>query len=153
MIVVKQSVFTGLPQSSTSSTSSFRVGNGNTQTVAQATSAQSAINSSINTYGKSADLDLTHVFQALQGNLRFGNPNVNFSDGENISGQFVTFTTTTANTEVNVPHTLGVIPIGYIVTGINVGGVIYSSGTAWTMYSVYIKCSAANATANMFLLI
>ncbi len=157
MIVVKQSVYSGLPQVSGSIMNNFQSGKyGSIFTNSSNSSTpsnQNAINSSIDAYGKGADLDLTHITQALKGNLRFGNPNVNFSNGENMAGQFVVFTTAGANTEVNVPHTLGVIPTGYIVTGINVGGVIYSSGTAWTITSVYIKCSAATASVNMFLLI
>ena len=105
----------------------------------------------LNNYGQTVDTDFTHISQAINGNLRFGNVS-NLVNGENISGQFVVVTTTTANTEVVVPHTLNVIPTGFLVTGINVGGVVYSSGTAWTSTNVYLKCSAANATINIFLL-
>jgi hypothetical protein len=100
---------------------------------------------------RNIDSDITAVFQAVNGNLRFGSSGSG-TNGENIAGQWVTFSTTTANTEVAVTHSMGAIPVGFIVTNINVGGVVYTSGTAWTTTKVYFKCSAATATITIFLL-
>ncbi len=97
------------------------------------------------------DKDLNKLFLLAQGRVRFG-PATSGNDGENIFGQWVTFTTSTADTQVTVPHTCGTIPVGYLVTKINKGGVIYDSGTAWTSTNLYIKCSAATATVTLFLL-
>ena len=100
---------------------------------------------------KEIDKDLITIFNCLQGRVRFG-PATSGNNGENIHGQWVTFTTSTADTEVTVPHTCGVIPVGYLVTKINKGGVIYDSGTTWTSTNIYIKCSVATATVDLFLL-
>jgi len=97
------------------------------------------------------DKDLNTIFTCLQGSVRFG-PATSGNDGENIFGQWKTITTAGADTEVVVPHTCGCIPIGYLVTKINKGAVIYESGTAWTSTNIYIKCSAATATVTLFLL-
>lgn len=100
---------------------------------------------------RNIDADLNQAFQAINGRLRLGDGTSGLN-GENISGQWQTFTTTTANTEVSVTHTVGAVPVGFIVTSINVGGVVYNSGTAWTSTNAYFKCSAANATITVFLL-
>jgi hypothetical protein len=97
------------------------------------------------------DKDLKKLFSLAQGRVRFG-PGTSGNDGENIYGQWVTFTTSTADTEVTVPHTCGVVPVGYLVTKVNKGGVIYDSGTAWTSTNIYIKCSTANTIVTLFLL-
>lgn len=95
--------------------------------------------------------DLTQLFTLSQGRIRFGN-GITTERGENISGEFRTIVTTTADTEVTVPHTLGSVPIGYLVINIDKGGVIYDSGTAWTKTNIYIKCSSADTTAKVFLI-
>ncbi len=98
------------------------------------------------------DKDFRKLFAFSQGRVRFG-PGNDGSDGENIDGQWQVISDTgTINTEFSVTHTLGSIPVGYLVTKINKGGVIYDSGTAWTSTTIYLKCSAANATVSLFLL-
>lgn len=97
------------------------------------------------------DKDLRKLFSCIQGRVRFGS-GTSGNDGENIYGQWVTFTTSTADTEVTVPHTCGVVPVGYIKTKINKGGVIYDSGTTWTSTNIYIKCSTATTIVTLFLL-
>lgn len=95
--------------------------------------------------------DFAKLFAFAQGRVRFG-PATSGNDGENIFGQWVTFTTSTADTEVVVPHTCGVIPVGYLVTKINKGGVVYISTTTWTSTNIYIKCSTATTIVTLFLL-
>jgi hypothetical protein len=97
------------------------------------------------------DKDFKKLFALAQGRIRFG-PGTSGNDGENIFGQWVTFTTSTADTEVTVPHTCGCVPVGYLTTKINKGGVIYDSGTAWTSTNIYIKCSTATTIVTLFLL-
>lgn len=88
--------------------------------------------------------DITNIRNALNGNITFN---------DNMSGVFVTFTTSTANASNSVTHTLGSIPIGFIVTNINVGGVVYAPSTLnWTATQIQLYCSAANATITVFLL-
>ncbi len=101
---------------------------------------------------KEVDRDLKRIYDCLQGRVRFGNGNSD-SNGENIDGQWKVISDTgTINTEFSLSHSLGSIPVGYLVTKINKGGVIYDSGTAWTSTNIYLKCSAANATVSIFLL-
>ena len=87
--------------------------------------------------------DLTNLVLAINGNITFQ---------DNMAGVFITFTTTTANVGNVINHTLGSIPIGWIVTKINVGGVIYLTGTGPTSTTITLSCSASNATATVFLI-
>lgn len=98
------------------------------------------------------DRDLTNLFSALQNRIRFGTP-TDGKSGENISGEFqVIADTGTINTEFTVGHTIGSVPIGYLVLKISNGGVIYDSGTTWTSSNIYLKSSAANSLVTLFLL-
>ena len=98
------------------------------------------------------DNDLNNIIFALQGNLRFGDA-VDGENGENVSGVWVSYTTNaSANTEDAVSHSLGSEPIGFIVTNIDKGGVVYDSGTSWTDTTIYLKCSVASANVTLFLL-
>lgn len=101
------------------------------------------------------DTDLTTLFTCLQGRVRFG-PGTTGNDGENISGQWLTITTNgTANTESTFTHSMGSIPIGYIVVWQSIAGSIYqgpTTGTAWTSSSISLKGSAISINAKLFLL-
>ena len=95
--------------------------------------------------------DMSQLFLSLQGRIRFGT-GTDGDRGENMSGEFQVVTTSTADTEFTVNHTLGAVPIGYLVLKTNKGGVVYDSGKAWTKTSIYLKCSAASATITLFLI-
>lgn len=98
--------------------------------------------------------DLEKIFIAMSGRLRFGD-GTDGEVGENISGQFQQFTTNaTPNTEETIAHTLGSTPKGYIIFWQDKAGSLYqgpSTGTAWTSSNVYLKCSVASVTFNIFL--
>jgi len=86
----------------------------------------------------------------LNGGLGFGNG----TDKDNIAGKWVTYTTNAvANTEDTVAHNLGVVPVGFIVMIPPGSGTINKGTTSWTTTNIYLKCSAANQTAKLFLLI
>ena len=102
-------------------------------------------------YQKDLFTDISNIFLAFQGRIRFGD-GVDKARGENMSGEFHTITTAGANTEVVVPHTLGVIPVGRIVLMQDKAGSLYSSTTAWTSTTIYVKCDAATVTFKIFLL-
>lgn len=88
--------------------------------------------------------DITNLVTAVDGNITFN---------DNMAGLFVNFSTTTANTSNTINHTLGSIPIGFITTNINVGGVIYTNTFSnWTSTTVTLFCSVANATATIWLI-
>jgi len=101
------------------------------------------------------DANLGKVFQALQGRVRFGDA-TDGKQGENLSGQFQLFTTSaTPDAENTIAHTLGAIPVGYIIIGQNKAGSLYqlaTTGTAWTSTNLYLKCSVASVAFVIFLL-
>ena len=99
-------------------------------------------------------LALKKIYDLSHGRVRFGS-GTDGDRGENMSGEFQQFTTTTANTEVTVAHTIGAIPIGYIVLWQDKAGSLYqgpTTGTAWTDSNIYVKCSAADVTFLIFIL-
>lgn len=104
---------------------------------------------------KNYDTDFNTVITCLQGRVRFG-PGTSGNRGENIQGQFLQITTNgTKDTESTFTHTLGSIPIGYIVLWQNIAGSIYqgpTTGTAWTNTTLSLKGSANSITALLFLL-
>ena len=101
---------------------------------------------------RALDTDMKKLFTSINGRLRFGD-GTDGERGENISGEFqVVADSGSANTEFSITHTLGAIPIGYLVTKISNAGVIYDSGTTWTSSTIYLKSSAANSAVTVFLL-
>lgn len=107
-------------------------------------------------WAREVDNDLGNVVTALQGRVRFGPNNTVTNKGENILGQFVTYTTNgTPNTEDTVPHSLGSIPVGYIVVSKSKAGDIYqqaTTGTIWSSSNLYLKCTVASVVVTLFLL-
>jgi hypothetical protein len=101
------------------------------------------------------DKDLNKLFLLAQGRVRFGGGTTG-NKGENIDGQFLTITTdAVANTETTFTHTMGSVPIGYLVLGQDKAGSLYqlsSTGTAWTSTTISLKCSVASVTFKLFLL-
>ena len=58
-------------------------------------------------------------------------------------------TNAVADTEDTVQHKLGYVPKYVTTIYIDKGGVVYDSGTAWDNRTIYLKCSAAGATAQI----
>ncbi len=104
---------------------------------------------------KNYDTDFNTVFACLQGRVRFG-PGTSGNKGENIDGVFLTITTNgTANTETTFTHTLGSVPVGYIILWQDKAGSIYqgpTTGTVWTSTTISLKGSAISINAKLFLL-
>jgi len=105
--------------------------------------------------GHNVDADLTSLFLAMQGRLRFGDGG-DGDRGENIHGEFQQFTTSaTPDAENTVSHTLGSVPVGCLVLGQDKAGSLYQlsdTGTAWTSSNLYLKCDVASVTFLVFLL-
>ena len=97
------------------------------------------------------DQDISQLSVALQGRIRFGT-GTDGDRGENIAGEFQVVTTAGADTEFAITHTLGAVPIGYIVLKQDKAASIYDSGTTWTNTTLYLKASAASVTLTLFLL-
>ena len=97
------------------------------------------------------DQDLRNLFFFTQGRVRFGDGSEGSS--ENVSGSFhVVADTGSADAEFSISHSLGSVPVGFLVTNISNGGVVYDSGTAWTDTTIYLKSSASNSAVTIFLL-
>jgi hypothetical protein len=101
------------------------------------------------------DNDLNNLFLALQGRVRLGGA-TDGNNGENIAGQFQKFTShATPDTEFNVAHTIGSVPVGVIIIGQDKAGSLYqlaATGTAWTATQVSFKCDVASVAFEVFLL-
>ena len=71
----------------------------------------------------------------------------------NLYGQVKTYTTNAiANTEDTVSHTLGRVPIGFLILNRDKDkSVVYDSGTAWTAANLYLKCGAASTAVTIWI--
>lgn len=110
----------------------------------------------IPSWARDVNTDLNSIFLCLSGRIRFGANNNVINKGENVLGQFVTYTSNaTPNTEDTVPHNLGSVPVGYIVISKDKSGDIYqkaTTGTAWSKTNLYLKCTVASVNVTIFLL-
>lgn len=96
--------------------------------------------------------DLELIFTCLQGRVRFGTGS-DGARGENIMGEFQVISDTgAANTEFAVTHTLGSVPIGYLVTKNSKAGTVYDGTSSWTSTTLYLRHEAANANITVFIL-
>lgn len=95
--------------------------------------------------------DLLTLFTAMQRRVSFGDGTT--GNSENIDGEFVTYTSNAvADTEDTVAHTLGSVPIGYIVVKQDKGSNVYEGGTAWTSTNLYLKQTGTSVATTLFLL-
>jgi len=83
--------------------------------------------------------------KVLAGNVSFGSTLNNATQDQNIQGYKASGTTPgSANVEFSINHSLGRIPIGFIVINLNAAAIIYSSTTAWTANTIYLKCNGTS---------
>jgi hypothetical protein len=87
------------------------------------------------------DLAKRFVVQAINSLTQFSQHGVSFTD--NIDAQQVTVSFTTANTEVQVAHTLSRVPTGYIPANLSVAMTVYNSATAFSTSNIYLKSTVA----------
>lgn len=112
-----------------------------------------------------ADTDLKNITTALQGRIRFGanststgSQNIGASAasstmGENIAGQFVTFTTPAlANQPFTVSHNLGSVPIGHIVASKSAAVDVYGEPSTWSTKSITLKATVPSTNVTLFLM-
>jgi len=110
------------------------------------------VNREPGTYEDQLDTDVKNLFLLSQGRIRFGT-GTDGDRGENIAGEFQVYTSNVApNTADSISHTLGSVPVGFIVINLDKGAVVYDSGTAWTTTTISLKCTVASTTATIFLL-
>ena len=66
--------------------------------------------------------------------------------------QFAELTTpATPDTEIEIEHGFGVVPVGYILIGSNRSAVIYNSTTPWTTENIYLKCNVPSAAIRILI--
>lgn len=122
----------------------------------KSSSTITAMRGDLDDYILDVDADLTTIGQVLSGRIRFGDAGSG-SNGDNIAGQFVQFTTSgTPDAENIIPHTMGIVPVGYLVLWQSASGSLYQGPTGgttdWDEDNVYLKCSVASVTFKLFLL-
>lgn len=69
---------------------------------------------------------------AINGGLQFD---------QNMSTQTVSVVFASADTEVVIPQSLNRVPTGYLIGGLSVASIVYTSTTAWTGATIYLKAS------------
>lgn len=110
------------------------------------------INREPGTYEDQLDSDVTNLFLLSQGRVRFGT-GTDGDRGENMAGEFQAYTSNaTPDTADSITHTLGAIPIGFIVINLDKGAVLYDGGVAWTDTTISLKATVASTTSTIFLL-
>lgn len=77
------------------------------------------------------------VFEQIESILNGG---VTFTD--NFQSAIVSVTFSAANTQVQIAHSLGRIPVGYILTKASAAMIIYDGGSANTANDIFLKSSA-----------
>lgn len=93
---------------------------------------------------------LDQIMLCLNGRVAFVDGSItNQEKSENLDGQFIVFTSLGAGVETTIPHTLGRVPVGYIVVNQNTAGAsLYheNADTTWTTSNIYLKSDAATTT-------
>lgn len=103
-------------------------------------------------YISDVNKDISTLFLFTKGRTRFGDA-VNNQNGENIAGEFIIYTSNgSANTEDTIPHTIGSVPVGYIVLKQDKASNVYLGTTTWTSSSIYLKQSGTTVATTLFLL-
>jgi hypothetical protein len=99
-------------------------------------------------------LQINKLYACLEGRVSFGT-GVTGTQSGNLEGEWRTYTSNaTPNTEDTLPHTIGSVPLGYLVVNQNKSGNIYGTptlGTAWTASSIFLKCDVASVTFLLYL--
>lgn len=87
------------------------------------------------------------IIAAINGKLRFGDGS-NSSQSGNIDGQTKEVAFVNANTDYEVPHALGRVPVGIIVLDVTVDGAVLRGGSrgSWNDTRIFVRCSQANCT-------
>lgn len=81
---------------------------------------------------------LTQIQDIVNGNLSFG---------DNIKAQVVSANFTAANAQIQIGHTLGKAPIGYILVGSSVAMSLYNGTSANTDQLLYISSTAVGSAS------
>jgi hypothetical protein len=105
--------------------------------------------------GKLTDQQAAYITDAVRNLIRAYNGGISFGDGSNsshsgnIDGHTKEVYFTVANTDVEVPHGLGRVPIGILVLDVNMDGAVVRGNQRgdWNANRLFLRCSVAGTTA------
>ena len=105
--------------------------------------------------GKLTERQAAYITDAIRALIRQFNGFISFGDGSNsswsgnIDGHTREFYFAAANTDYEVPHSLGRPPIGIIVLDVNVDGAVVRGNQRgdWNETRLFLRCSQAGTTA------
>lgn len=100
-------------------------------------------------------IQVTFITDGIRNLLRAFNGLISFGDGSNssqsgnIDGHTKEVTFVSANTDYEVPHGLGRVPIGIIVLDVNADGAVVRGGSqgSWSDTRLFTRCNVAGTTA------
>lgn len=104
--------------------------------------------------GKLTPVQITSITDSVRNVIRSFNGKLSFGDGSNssqsgnIDGHTKEVTFVNANTDYEVPHGLGRVPIGLIVLDSNADGAVIrgSSQGSWSKTRLFVRCNVAGTT-------
>jgi hypothetical protein len=93
---------------------------------------------------------LDSLSQLLNGQVTFGNG----TDVDNLKGQWITVSTIglSSGTDVEISHTLGIIPPGFILMVPPIDGFVSRGNAAWTKSAIFLRCSVTDQWFTIFVL-
>lgn len=88
------------------------------------------------------------IIRAINGKITFGS-GVHSSQSGNIDGHTKEHTFVLANTDYEIPHGLGRVPIGIITLDVNQDGAVVRGNDrgSWGLDRLILRCSVADTTA------
>jgi hypothetical protein len=100
-------------------------------------------------------IQVTFITDTIRNLLRAFNGLISLGDGSNssqsgnIDGHTKEVTFVSANTDYEVPHGLGRVPIGLIVLDVNADGAVVRGGSqgSWSVDRIFTRCNVAGTTA------
>lgn len=105
--------------------------------------------------GKLTDVQIGYITAAIRATISALNGRISFGDGTqssqagNIDGHTKEVVFASADTDYEVPHGLGRIPIGIIVLYVDADGAVVRSASrgSWNNTRLFVRCNTAGATA------
>lgn len=93
--------------------------------------------------------ELRLIKNVVNGKIQLGDLEGN---NKNLFGTMIQITFVVANTDVEINHELGVVPVGYLVIQNENGGVIYNGLSTWNKENIYLRSTTPNNNVSVFIL-